>query len=294
MTAREAQGLIALDDLGRVLAEAGGRPAIFLDYDGTLTPIVERPEDAVLAEETRAVLRRLSERFPVVVVSGRGREDVAHLVDLPGLVYAGSHGFDIQGPETGGEPLRHEPAREAEPTIHAVTRALEARLSEVPGTQVEPKRFSVAVHFRRVPDDRLPEVEAAVDAELAAHSGRSPGLRKSHGKKVFELRPDLDWDKGKAVLWLLGALDLDGPDVVPVYLGDDVTDEDAFRALAEREGEPGRPGGIGVLVAEEPRATAARYRLRDPEAVRDVLGRLAGASERETEREPDPRTPGEP
>ena len=294
MTDRDPNDLVPLDDLGGVLAEAGGRPAIFLDYDGTLTPIVERPEDAVLAEETRAVLWRLADRYPVVVVSGRGREDVARLVGLPGLVYAGSHGFDIQGPETDGEPLRHEPAREAEPAIREVTHALEARLSEVPGTQVEPKRFSVAVHYRRVPDDRLPEVEAAVDAELAAHSGRSPGLRKSHGKKVFELRPDLDWDKGKAVLWLLAALDLDGPDVVPVYIGDDVTDEDAFRALAEREGGLGRPGGIGVLVAEEPRATAARYRLRDPEAVRDVLERLAGVSERETDRKPYPRTSGEP
>ncbi len=284
---------IALDDLAEVLAEAGGRPAIFLDYDGTLTPIVERPEDAVLAEETREIVRRLAERYPVIVVSGRGREDVARLVGLPELIYAGSHGLDIRGPEEeGGKALRHEPAREAEPAIRAVTRALEARLSEVPGTQVEPKRFSVAIHYRRVPDDRLAEVEAAVDAELAAHSKRSPGLRKAHGKKVYELRPDLDWDKGKAVLWLLEALDLDRPDVVPVYIGDDVTDEDAFRALAERDRGPGRPGGIGVLVAEEPRATAARYRLRDPEAVRGVLERLARVPE--TERESDERPTGEP
>jgi trehalose-phosphatase len=94
---------------------------------------------------------------------------------------------------------------------------------------------------------------------------------------VWELRPDLDWDKGRAVLWILAALGLDRPDVVPVYLGDDLTDEDAFRAL----GEPLRPTegggaardriGIGILVAEEPRETAARFVLRDPAEVRSFL-----------------------
>jgi trehalose 6-phosphate phosphatase len=274
----------ALADPDRLRAElAGRRPAFFLDYDGTLTPIVERPELARLAPATREVLRRLAARHPTVVVSGRGREDVERLVDLPELAYAGSHGFDIAGPSSpgagesaaagpGGAPLRLEAAAEAEPAVAALSRALEAELGGVPGAQVEPKRFSVAVHYRRLDPVRLLAVEAVVDRLLAAH----PGLRKTHGKMVWELRPDLDWDKGRAVLWILAALGLDRPDVVPVYLGDDVTDEDAFRAL----GEPPRPSegaaprdriGIGILVAEEPRETAARFVLRDPDEVRSFL-----------------------
>jgi trehalose-phosphatase len=188
-------------------------------------------------------------------------------VDLPELAYAGSHGFDIEGPASDGAPLRYRAAEDAEPLVAAATRALEAELAGVPGAQVEPKRYSVAVHYRRVAPERAAEVEAAVDRELA---GR-PGLRKTHGKKVFELRPDLDWDKGRAVLWVLRALGLDRPEVAPVYVGDDVTDEDAFRALVGRSGD-----GLGVLVAEEPRPTAAHYRLRDPEEVRRFLESFAG------------------
>jgi len=265
----------ALDDLPRLAAELAGRhPAFFLDYDGTLTPIVERPEDALLSPETREVLRRLAALAPVVVVSGRGREDVARLVGLPELTYAGSHGFDIDfdigGPAAGGGDgrLGFRPAEDAEPAVRAVTEALERELAGVPGAQVEPKRFTVAVHYRRVPEARVPEMEAAVDRQLAAH----PELRKTHGKRVWELRPALDWDKGRAVLWLLEALGLDRPDVAPLYLGDDVTDEDAFRALAGRPG-----GGVGVLVADEPRETAARYRLRDPDEVRTLLDRATAA-----------------
>jgi trehalose-phosphatase len=274
----------ALADLDRLRAElAGRRPAFFLDYDGPLPPIVERPELARLPLATREVLRRLAARHPTVVVSGRGREDVERLVALPELAYAGSHGFDIAGPSStgaaepaeggpGGAPLRLEAAAEAEPAVAALSRALEAELAGVPGAQVEPKRFSVAVHYRRLDPERLPAVEAVVDRLLAAH----PGLRKTHGKLVWELRPDLDWDKGRAVLWILAALGLDRPDVVPVYLGDDLTDEDAFRALGEppRQSGGAPPGariGIGILVAEEPRETAARFVLRDPDEVRSFL-----------------------
>ncbi|HUF79403.1 MAG TPA: trehalose-phosphatase [Thermoanaerobaculia bacterium] len=252
----------ALDELDRLRTViAGRRPAFFLDYDGTLTPIVERPELALLPAATREVLRRLAARYPTLVVSGRGREDVERLVDLPGIACAGSHGFDIAG------PLRFAPAAAAEPVVAAITRELEAELARVPGAQVEPKRFTVAVHYRRVDPDRVREVERVVDRLLAAH----PGLRKTGGKMVWELRPDLDWDKGRAVVWILGALGLDRPDVVPVYLGDDVTDEDAFRVLRERPGD----GGLGILVAEEPRETAASFRLRDPEEVRRFLADFA-------------------
>lgn len=246
------------DEIERRLA--GRRPAVFLDYDGTLSPIAPRPELAALPEDTREVLRRLSERLPVAVLSGRALADVAALVGLERLVYAGDHGFDIAAPG-----LRHEVAHWIPEAVARAAEDLRRELGGLPGVLIEPKRFAVSVHFRLAREEDLERIERAVDEVVTAHRG----LRKGHGKKVFELRPDLDWDKGRALLWVLGALRLDHDGVVPLFVGDDVTDEDAFRAIRGR--------GIGILVAEEPRPTDAEYSLRDPGEVRDFLGWLAGA-----------------
>ncbi|HEY8021729.1 MAG TPA: trehalose-phosphatase [Thermoanaerobaculia bacterium] len=243
-----------------IAARLAGHPlALFLDYDGTLSPIALRPELATLPAATRDILARLAERMPVAVLSGRGREDVAALVGLPEIVYAGSHGYDIEGPG-----VRHEVGEGIPATIAAVARRLGAELAGIPGILVEPKRFSVAVHHRLVADEFLPRIEAAVDRALAEHSD----LKKAFGKKVFELRPAMDWDKGKALSWLLDRLAAGGPPPLPIYLGDDDTDEDAFREVAGR--------GIGILVADEPRDTAAEYGVRNTEEAREWLARLVG------------------
>lgn len=235
------------------------RAALFLDYDGTLTPIVSQPEDALLAEEMRDVLRQLAELCMVAVVSGRDRGDVEPLVALDDLVFAGSHGFDIKGPNLR---LEHEGGRSCLPDLEAAERELRARIETVPGARVERKRFAIANHYRNVAESDVPRVEEAVrDVQ-----GRHPRLRLSGGKKVFELRPDIDWDKGRAVLWLLEALKLDDSRVLPVYIGDDVTDEDAFAALADR--------GLGVIVGTPPYPTHADYGLKDTAEVQEFLGRL--------------------
>ena len=239
----------------------GRRPALFLDYDGTLTPIVERPDLATLDDDVRDTLRRVAAAWPTTIISGRDREDVARRVGLDGIHYAGSHGFDIAGPEAGG--VRLEVARDIAPAIAAAADELRRRAEGIPGVIVEHKKYATSVHYRMVDEARVPEVERIVDDVLA----HRPELRKGAGKKVFELRPAMDWDKGRAVLWLLETLGLDRPDVVPLYIGDDVTDEDAFRALVEL--------GIGIIVAEIPRPTAARYALQDVHEVRALLERLA-------------------
>ncbi len=263
------------DEIVRRLA--GARLALFLDYDGTLAPIAPTPELATLPEATREALLRAAARFPVAILSGRGRDDVAAKVGLPGLVYAGSHGFDIAGiadiADIAEDGLRHEVGPEIPEAIEAAAARLGEDLAGVPGVRIEPKRFALSVHYRLAPEERLPEIERAVDAALAAH----PTLKKGLGKKLFELRPALDWDKGKALLWILDQWGLDRPGaepnlpgLVPLYVGDDITDEDAFRALRGR--------GVGIVVAQDselPRETAAAYSLRDPEAVRELLDRLA-------------------
>jgi trehalose 6-phosphate phosphatase len=244
----------ALDRLENIRTHLEGKQAaFFLDYDGTLTPIVRRPEDAVLSEDMRSLVSELSRHCPVAIVSGRDLFDVKNLVRVDGIFYAGSHGFDIAGPDDVHS--EHQHGREFLPVLDEAEREIEERLKEIPGARVERKKFSIASHYREVKPEKARLVEKAVDWVLAKH----PELRKGTGKKVFEMLPDIDWDKGKALLWLMKKLDLNHPDVLPFYLGDDVTDEDAFGVLLKR--------GVGIVVSEKVRPSKALYRLRDPDEV---------------------------
>jgi trehalose-phosphatase len=251
----------ALDHLPEIVPQARDRRlAIFLDYDGTLTPIVSRPEQATLSISARQVLRELAGLVPVAILSGRDLDDVRRLVDIDGIVYAGSHGFDIAGPRG----LRKQVATEFLSIIDLAEKELKEKLAGIPGALVERKRFSVAAHYRNVSGSDVSKVAQAVNKVAADHGE----LRRIDNKKVYELQPNIDWNKGKAVLWLLQALELDG--VFPIYIGDDLTDEEVFRALKER--------GASIVVNKQPRLTAARYALKDPAEVerflRDLCARL--------------------
>ena len=241
---------------------------MFLDYDGTLTPIVERPENAIISEKMRESVRTLAERCPVCVVSGRDRPVVQELMGLNNLIVAGSHGFDIWSPDHGTIE-REEGGCDFADLIAEGRARLHEAMDPIEGALVEPKKASVAAHFRLVSEDERHKIKEVVDEILAAHPDR---LKVTPGKMVYEIQPKLDWDKGKAVLYLLEALDLKRDDVIPIYLGDDVTDEDAFRAL--------KGIGIGIFVgrASDPevgeRTTAADYVLNTPEEVGRFLESL--------------------
>lgn len=249
----------AVRRFGDFLAALSGRkPALFLDYDGTLTPIVDRPDQALLPEATRAAVDRLARLCPVAVVSGRDLDDVGAMVGLDGLVYAGSHGFDIRGPG-----VRTQIGLEYVPALRRAADSLEKGLAHIAGALVERKRFAVSVHTRLVAAGLKPAVADTVRAVAAAE----PELRITGGKEILELRPDLPWDKGRAVLALLDLLGPSEVGTMPVYIGDDETDEDAFRALRGR--------GIGIRVTDHPAGTAAQWSLSDPDEVRLFLDRLA-------------------
>ena len=240
------------------IARSGERLAVFLDYDGTLTPIVSHPEDAWLSESMRQTLRSLAGRVPVAILSGRDLDDVRGRVHVDGIVYAGSHGFDIAG--AGG--LHRELGAPYLSVLDAAEAELREALDEISGAQLERKHFSVAAHYRNVNENDVSRVALAVEAVAATHRE----LRRIDGKKVYELLPDIDWNKGKAVLWLLETLQLERGNAFPIFVGDDRTDEDAFCALEKR--------GIGILVSEQPQVTAASYWLKNPDEVECFLREL--------------------
>jgi trehalose-phosphatase len=257
--------LVEGDRIGRRLA--GRRVVVFLDYDGTLAPIVDRPEDAVISASMRETVRALAARCTVCVVSGRDRRVVQELMGLHDLVVAGSHGFDIWSPVSGS--VEYEEGVRFDELIERVTARAWDEVGSIDGVVIERKRSSVALHYRLVAESERSTIAQVVDALLADHAGE---LKVTPGKMVYEIQPAIDWDKGKAVLHLLDVLGLDGEDVVPLYLGDDLTDEHAFEALGSR--------GVGIFVADprdpEPggRSTAAAFGLRSPGEVELFLRRL--------------------
>ena len=241
------------------------QPAVFYDFDGTLSEIVEDPDSARLVDGAADALTSLSAACPVAILSGRDLADVRERIGLPGLWYAGSHGFELTGPD--GTHHQNPEAAASIPVLAGAAADLADQLGHIPGVVVEHKRFGVAVHYRNAARDRVGEVAAAVRT-----AGQRTALRVTTGREVIELRPNIDWDKGKTLRWVLDYIrDNEGAGpLLPIYLGDDITDEDAFDAV---DGD-----GIAILVRHSDdgdRATAARYALDDPDRVREFTERLA-------------------
>ncbi len=250
-------------------------PAILLDFDGTLANIVPDPDAATLPDGTGAALRRLAAACPVAVISGRDLTDVQARIGIPGIRYAGSYGSELAGPH--GERYDDPDAVAAIALLAQVSRRLEHRLRAIPGVVVEHRRFVVTVHWRAAPPECVEDVTTAV-AEIAGAQDR---LRILRGRRVFEVISARAPDKGAALRRILDQI-TEPQALVPIYFGDDPTDEDAFDALADK--------GIGIVVRSEEaddRRSAAHFAVNSPEQVRDVLIRLADLLDR------DPATPSQ-
>jgi trehalose 6-phosphate phosphatase len=234
--------------------------SLFLDFDGTLVDLAERPDAVVVEPSLGRLVNALAERLDgrVAVVSGRSASAILSYLGIEGstpFAIAGSHGLELRWTDGRAEaPVRPEGLDEA-------IAAFEALAATLPGVMVEEKPFGAALHYRQAPD-----AGPACDA-LAEHVADNTGFAIQHGKMVVELRA-LGADKGDAVRRFMAEPPMAGTH--PVFLGDDLTDEAGFRAAEEL-------GGWGVLVGG-PRATAARYRLAGVNEVHQWLGGVAGVT----------------
>ncbi|KAF5461863.1 hypothetical protein F2P56_017926 [Juglans regia] len=254
-----------------ISASKGKQIVMFLDYDGTLSPIVDDPDQAFMSKDMREAVRDVAAYFPTAIVSGRCRDKVYNFVRLAELYYAGSHGMDIKGPSKrrkwnkGNQAVIFQAATEFLPMINEVCKTLLNKTSSIPGAKVENNKFCISVHFRCVEEKRWAELTEQVKMVLSAY----PKLKLSRGRKVLEIRPTIKWDKGKALEFLLESLGYaNSSNVLPIYIGDDQTDEDAFKVLRDR-GQ-----GFGILVSRVAKETSATYSLQEPFEVKEFLRRL--------------------
>ncbi|KAL7160325.1 hypothetical protein ABFS83_01G086700 [Erythranthe nasuta] len=271
--------------------EMNKKLVIFLDYDGTLSPIVDDPDRAFMSDDMRSALRDVAKYFPTAIISGRSRNKVYELVGLTELYYAGSHGMDIVFPAKDLVPEKHvkcvkstdnkgkeanlfQPASEFIPMINEVFRNLVEITKDIKGAKVEDHKFCVSVHYRNVDENSWPVIAQNVHDILKGY----PRLRLTHGRKVLEVRPVIDWDKGKAVEFLLESLGFSNrSDVLPIYIGDDRTDEDAFKVLRKKN------RGYGILVSTVPKESNASFSLRDTSEVQDFLESLVQMAQEDDE-----------
>ncbi len=226
-------------------------PALFLDYDGTLSPIVNHPENAVLSKEMKNILTECAAKFTIAIISGRDMVDLKQKINIDNLVYAGSHGFRISGPD--GLYMEYQKSSEILKKLDQIEETLHnSGLDKINGIQIDRKRYAIGIHYRNADANDIPQITSLVNKTIDKY----PGFKGGKGKKILEIKPNVDWHKGKAVNWILEELNIvKGKNVVPIYIGDDVTDEDAFKAL--------KYSGIGIQVGTHGYSTEARYRLKN-------------------------------
>lgn len=239
------------------IADASGL-VLCVDFDGTLAPIETDPDAPEITPENRRVLEGLRDhdRVRVAVVSGRALNDVRERVGIGGIAYAGNHGLELH---RGGSTTVHPVAAKRRDRLEQIHEHLEERLAPIEGVSIEDKGVTLTVHFRRAPEEDVPRVEEAVDEAIERFG--DDRIRCTGGKQILELRPAVRWHKGMAVSMLTADQPDDWP---PIYIGDDTTDESAFRAVT--------PDGIAIHVGRD--ETDATYQVPNQSGVADCLDAL--------------------
>ncbi len=250
----------------RIEPELERRPVLlFLDFDGTLTPIAIHPGAVSIPARLKSVLSRLALLSSVtpVIVSGRSLADLGKKIAVRGIIYAGNHGMELRGP---GVRLFKPVGSESRSDMKEICRRLKKSCASLPGILVEDKKYTLSVHYRKLRPRQI------ISARRIFRQVVTPYLKKkkikiTSGKKVWEIRPPVTWNKGSVVLWILGQVRRTDKNFLPVFVGDDKTDEDAFRVV--------KGAGMGVKVAERPRdRSSAFYFLKNPGEVLEFLKRL--------------------
>jgi trehalose 6-phosphate phosphatase len=245
---------------------AGKDIGLFLDYDGTLTPIVESPIKAILPQENKELLGGFV-KIPschLAIVSGRALLDIKGMVDVHGIDFIGNHGWEIEGEDIRFESLL---SPQFMSIIERIKYEIEAKLSAVNGTFVEDKRATLSIHHRLVSRDQVPVVHRTVH-DICKPYIKQKQIKINLGKEVLEIKPPVEWDKGKAVLWLLKKRSFicgEG-NILPIYIGDDTTDEDAFKVLKHK--------GVTIFVGSPEKISHAEYYVEKPQGVTEFLRRL--------------------
>lgn len=235
---------------------------LFLDYDGTIVPIRRVPSSAVISRGSKALIKKAAgtQGLKVCVVTGRSLENIRGILDIKGLSYIGNHGLEVWFDGRSWSPS----AKGTKGALGRMLKAVKRELYGIKGVIIEDKGLSFSVHYRNVRAAGVPKVKEA------ASSIKPKGVRLREGKKVIEARPDIDWDKGKGVLkWLNISKSSDS---IQIYLGDDLTDEDAFRELKR----------TGLTVKVGAGKTIAKYRVRGLREVHSFIRFIISLVEKTT------------
>lgn len=240
---------------------------LLLDYDGTLAPIAETPKGAFMRKDTKELLEKLS-RNPYCklgIISGRSLKDLKGMVGIEGVIYAGNHGLEIESPKIKFES---QASPRLKSIIQNISGRLQKRLSGIKGALIEDKGLTLSIHFRLVEEKDMPAFKKVI-CEVTDPYVAQDNIKIDSGKKVYEIKPPIKWDKGKVALWLLARQQFASGEkkVFPVYIGDDVTDEDAFRALKRK--------GLTISVGKS-EASSADFYLKSTDDVAKFLLFISG------------------
>ena len=237
---------------------------LFLDYDGTLSPIADTPRKAIMSDMAKNLLSRLS-RMPnckITIMSGRALSDVSEKVGLKNIVYVGNHGFEIKGPKI---KFKSPVSRKYRKILKEIKVKLKKDLLPFKGVFIEDKRYCLAVHYRRADKNDMSAIASKFHVATFIDEFRN-NIQVRSGKMTREIRPPIIWNKGMASLWLLdkqaSIMKDKGMKVIPVYIGDDLTDEDAFQVLRNK--------GLTIFVGKH-KNTKARFYLKDTGEVEKFL-----------------------